>query len=198
MTFVHRFWTGAPRPGHQWTTAVVQWAHPDADVAEWTTETLPPDLLALLDPGDDPRHLSNVARYWLLHEYGGLWLDHDVIPLRDLTGGQQPWTASLRGRREGAAMWFPAPGHLMLAELVAVAALGASPSAPSPIRSGARVLHRVGLRYPEVAYEPRVLPLDALGRHTGIGEVWAVAQWQTSSANLSRAPLAHPGAPLAP
>jgi len=184
MTFVHRFWTGPSLPGQGWATAVVQRAHPDAEVAGWTLETLPADLLSLLDPGDDPRHLSNVVRYWLLHEYGGLWLDHDVIPLRDLTGARQPWTASLRGRREGAVMWFPAPGHQMLAELVAVAALGTSPSAPSPLRSGAAVLHRVGLRYPDVAYEPRVLPIDARGCPTGVAEVWALSRWQTSSASL--------------
>jgi hypothetical protein len=181
---VHRFWVGPARPLHEWITAAVRRAH--SHVVDWSWLSLPPMLADLLDPDDDPRHLSNVARYWLLHEYGGLYLDMDVIPLRDLTVvSPSPWTAALHGRREGCVMWFPQPYHPMLAEAMD-RALAASRSQPSPYRSGSHVLERVGASHPHVALEPRVIPLDALGWRTPASEVWAVKQWETSHRNLTR------------
>lgn len=178
MTIVHRFWVGPPREQHRWITESTRRAYPR--LHDWTLETLPSELTKQLDSADDPRHLSNVVRYWLLYEQGGLYLDFDVIPFRDLTGSKTAWTAALSHHREGCVLWFPSSGHPMLGELLD-ATLHAPAGTPSPLRSGARVLQRVGLKYTDVGYEERVIPIDALGGRTPSGEVWAVKQWQTSS-----------------
>jgi hypothetical protein len=168
---------GKSLPEQVWITSIVQQSQ--VDLIDWTFDTLPQQLSKLLDPNDNPRHISNVSRYWLLYEYGGLWLDHDVIPFRDLTGSSRPWTASLRGHREGCALWFPTPGHPMLADLVAASLTTDFMS--SPYRSGAHLLDRVGRRYSDVTLEQRVLPLDAMGRRTSTEEVWAVHLWNSSA-----------------
>lgn len=186
-TLVHRFWVGPRCADHDWITRTVQQAHPAADVADWTLDALPADLRAQVDADDSPGHLSNVVRYWSLFEYGGLWLDHDVIPLRDLTGAPAPWMASLRGLREGSAMWFPVPGHPMMAEMLAIA-LASTKGLPPPARSGGRFLRLVGTRYPDVGYEERVLPVDAAGRRTVPAEVWAVHLWRETSIRHSATP----------
>jgi Glycosyltransferase sugar-binding region containing DXD motif len=178
---IHRFWSGPLLKDH-WITATVQKAHRKFEIKDWTLDTLPNELRILLNVPDDPRHLSNIIRYWLLHKYGGLWLDHDVIPLRDLTGEVKPWTASLRGHREGSVMWFPKPLHPMMSEMFNSGLK--APVASSPIRSGSILLHRVGLNYPDVGYESRVLPIDALGQQTGETGVWALHLWNTSTRNL--------------
>jgi hypothetical protein len=168
---------GPPNPQHSWITKVVHSLYPE--VLDWTFDTLPPKLVKLLDPNDSPRHISNVVRYWLLHEYGGLWLDYDLIPLKSLTGAPQPWTAALHGRREGCAMWFPSPRHPMMADLIAAALT--STHTYTPHRSGAHLLERVGRRHIDVKLESRVLPIDAKGRRTFKEEVWAVHLWDSSA-----------------
>jgi hypothetical protein len=167
---IHRFWTGPPRAEHHWIDKVVRRAHPHIQVKDWTLDEIP----MLLDPDTNPVHLSNVVRYWALHEHGGLWLDHDIIPLRSLTGAPRAWTAAMGNLREGSVMWFPQPGHPMLAELLEV-------SQSRPALPGAPDLREVGQRYPTVGYEQRVLPLNAIGQRTAITEVWAVHLWSTTS-----------------
>lgn len=177
---MHRFWIGDPRPQHLWITLVVAQSQPD--LIDWTWDSLPKELTSQLDPNDDPRHLSNLVRYWLLYEYGGLYLDSDVIPLRNLTGAPNPWTASLRGRREGSVLWFPNPGHLLLKQMFSYGMTASLVS--SPVRSGAKVLDILGRKHPDVWHEPRVLPIDALGLRVNVKDVWAIGQWQTSSRNI--------------
>lgn len=181
---LHRFWIGPSQPESAWITAVVRRAHPGVKVMDWTWDTLPLTLRNLLDPDDDPVHLSNMVRYWILHGCGGLWLDHDVIPLRDLTGAPSPWTAALGGRREGGVMWFPVPGHPMLADLLGVG-FASLKGLPAPARSGALRLQEVGARYPDVGHERRVLPIDATGERVFVDEVWAIHLWSTRSRVLT-------------
>lgn len=180
MTLIHRFWIGPQHQDYRWITLTVQRAHPDAEVVDWTIETLPSDLLKLIVIGDDPVHISNIVRYWMLYEFGGLWLDHDVVPLRDLTKEQKPWTASLDTQREGSSMWFPKVKHPMMKELISVG-INSPINLRAPIRSGGRFLREIGNKYPDVGYEERVLPLDSIGQRTKKSEIWAVHLWQTTS-----------------
>lgn len=170
---------------------------------DWTLETVMPVLgdelgLAMVAEAD-PRHIANVVRYALLYSYGGLWLDHDVLPLEDLRS-DGPWTAGFRApsyRREGCAMFFPEPGHPMLAELLNAATAEPEleeirtwgdahprvlPRVPqtSLYRSGARVLTEVGRNYPLVRIEDAVLPFDSTGRLVNRRRPKAVHLWEGS------------------
>lgn len=77
-------------------------------------------------------------------------------------------------------MYFPQPGHPMLAELMAAI----TPFEDSPIQaSGTGLLNRIGQTHGDVLIETRVLPFDAGGRWMGV-EPWAVHLWDSSSGNI--------------
>lgn len=168
---IHRFWSGPGHPHAAWTADALAAFHAEATLVEWDVPSAEQQLGLTLDASDDPRHLSNVVRYAALLVHGGLWVDHDVIPLARLDH-PRPYTAAIRWHREGAVMWFPTPGHPMLADLLAVASDPRRRPRPSPRRSGAQVLRQVGRAHPDV--EARDLfTVDASG------------------SPISRAPLVH-------
>lgn len=176
---VHRFWIGPPHPEHIWITNIVQYTHPECDVIEWSLDNLPSSIRSKMDPSDHPGHLSNIVRHWSLYELGGLWLDHDVIPLTDLTLSPNPWTAAIRDLREGSSMWFPTAGHPMMAEMLDIG-LKSSVGLRPPERSGTKWLRRIGVKYPDVGIENRVIPFDSLGRRCGTNELLAIHLWSTT------------------
>lgn len=139
-----------------------------------------PDVADIM--GNDPRHAANVFRYAVLWRHGGLWLDHDVLPLVDLRSDPRAgaWTAGFRAthQREGCALWFPEPEHPMLATLLE-RATAPSPPKPAPMRSGAHLLTEVG-RGSGVGVNHRVLPYDSTGRLTFRGRPDAVHLWEGS------------------
>jgi hypothetical protein len=181
VIYVHRYWDGRPEPVHAWTAQVIRSLHAGTKFVEWTPETLPVPGQDLIGSGD-VRHDSNLVRYFLLERYGGLWLDHDVIPLRTLVGAEYAWTAGVGRRYEGSTMWFPRPGHPVLRQLLTA---GQTRTGPSPRRSGARLLGEV-LRSTDVRCESRVLPFDAAGRPTqGLREPWAVHLWMSTSSSTA-------------
>jgi hypothetical protein len=180
---IHRYWEGEPSSVAELIGMAVRNMHPESIVKEWTVDEvadIPVDV-SQVRPVDEVRHRSNIIRYWLLHEYGGLWLDSDVVPLDNLFGSvpHEIWTAELRGRREGCALAFPA-GHPFLAEaLASIAAAGPSDLVSADV-SGARLLDRCN--GDGVGREPRVIPVDALGRHVPSGApAIAVHLWQTAA-----------------
>src|SRR4051794_38868686 len=117
MLQIHRYWDGPPQAEHQWTARVVTSLHPGAALTDWTPEGLPPDVRVLTGSGD-VRHDANMVRYALLSQFGGLWLDHDVIPLRSLLGSARCWTAGVGQCHEGSVMWFPKAHHPLLSRLL--------------------------------------------------------------------------------
>lgn len=153
MHVIHRFWDGPALPEHAFTARAIESTQGQRP-HDWTPDELPHVPLA------DPRHASNLARYELLYEHGGLWLDHDVLPLRCLAR-PYPYTAGVGSQRVGCAMWFPKPGHPLLAELLEAGSLAGPGSAPE--RSGGRLLNRVAPRYPDVRIERGLLGFDATG-----------------------------------
>lgn len=132
----------------------------------------------MLTGSDDDRHASNLVRYWLLWRYGGLWLDHDVIPLTDLCRGG-PFVATIGEVRCGAVMWFPQPKHPMCIELLNAAR--EAPQGPAPRRSGDHLLSRVAANHPDVLADRSVLGFDRHGNALGC-PVRAVHLWTTSAA----------------
>lgn len=195
---IHRYWEGPPDELEHWTRRTVAAMHPAARLRMWTPHHLPADVKRRLDdlapagPEGAPdvpgrRHRSNIARYLLLQQSGGLWLDADVIPLADLTASDKPWTAALGSRRENSVLWFPRPEHPLLAAMLTAIA-DADPALPVPERSGSRLLNVIGMNFPTVLHEPRVLPFDAAGDRTTVNDraPLAVHLWSTTSKAIAR------------
>lgn len=181
---VHRYWRGPVPADAAWTSAAIASTCRGRPVNDWNDGIL--HLAGVIDSTSpfhleaDHRHVSNVVRYELLHRFGGLWLDHDVIPLVDLTRRSTlPWVAALDDQAEGFAMWFPQPGHPMLADLLADAR-SSDPDAPSVVRSGARLLRRHVGRH-QVALDPSCAPYDANGERAYRGAPSAVHLWRSSA-----------------
>jgi hypothetical protein len=188
---VHRYWHGpAEPPMEPWLGQVVRKLHPGADVRDWDDQTLPLAALAWADRHQAlcarhaANHRGNLVQIRVLHDHGGLWLDHDVIPLRDLRPlcGPQPWVAGLAHLPELSSAWFPAPGHPVLAGMIAAveatARRGTRPGASPSGVSGTGLMRSV--LTPDVRLERRMLPFDRAGRPIG-AEPWAVHTWSTSS-----------------
>ena len=180
-TRIHRFWRGPAHPMTAFTRAAIESSCPGAVLTDWDDESLAAEDLLLAEnlADDDPRHVANVARYALLHRYGGLWLDHDVVVLADLTTARSPWTAGWGRAREGCAMWFPNSGHPLALQLFGAAV--SAPAGPSVARSGADVLTKYGARHPDVHVNESVVPLDATGARRGSRTPTAVHLWATST-----------------
>lgn len=157
-----------------WLTAVVQSLHPGDDLHDL-------QLSRKLDPLQ-ARQASNVARVQQLLDYGGLWLDNDLIPLRRLTDAPAAWVASCRGHLEGCAMFFPAPGHRFLQVLLTLLER-------TPDQLLQRHLQRAE-RIQPIGRVPQVCPFDAWGKPTGV-EPWAVHTWATSSARARKVAWTH-------
>jgi hypothetical protein len=187
---VHLFWHNeamapllAPR--------VARWAALGHDAHLWLTAELPPELVrdalrsrAGVAHRDHPRHLANVARWHLLHTFGGVWADTDVWPLHalppDLAEADHPWCASL-GPLPTPFMCGGPPGARLWAR-----ALEQSLSAPmgtSPEASGGRMLGRIA-QPGEIDLEPagRFAEHDAAGRPLSYdGQRLSVHRWATSA-----------------
>lgn len=116
---VHRFWhSDAPLPYPVVDNYVARSYH----TIDWTFDNLPFDIqdLAVRSAefvgADILRHYSNVARLYVLLEHGGIYLDHDIIPLTNLEYLPRPFVGSYGGIH--APIWpgvmgFP-PEHPML------------------------------------------------------------------------------------
>lgn len=145
---------------------------------EWGMHNLPSDIKVLVDPTDDPRHISNVVRYALLSRYGGLWLDHDVIPLERFPRPSDPYTAGMGKRHVTCVMWFPEPRHPLLAELIMEATRRRV--GPAPTRSGGRLFNTLVQRYEGFGLDPSFIPHDRDGTATGVTNPKAVHLWEGS------------------
>lgn len=172
---IHRFWIGDhPHPHSEWTAKALTVFHPEASIMEWDVSSAQDQLDLTLDAFDDPRHLSNIVRYTALWMFGGLWVDHDVIPLARLDH-PSPYSAAVHGQREGAVLWFPSPAHPMLSELIQSVSKWQYRSAPSHIRSGATMLSNIGSWYPEVALRD-IFAVDSDGepasKHPLVYHLW--------------------------
>lgn len=97
---VHRYWKGPLPESEPWRGNVVRGLH--EDVTDWDDDKLPgvcldwvDSRMDLVNETDQLRHRGNCVRWWLLREFGGVWLDHDVTPLVDLTLLPQPFIGGL-------------------------------------------------------------------------------------------------------
>jgi len=171
----------------EWTLAVLRDLHPHWEFMEHDHSPIIDE--SQVKPEDLVRHTSNMIRYQVLGEIGGIWVDHDVIPLRSFEPLAQAgaFTASIEGHREGSVLGFP-PGHPMLAHLLHEIGANSIRDLKSCSLSGAETLDRIGRSYSDVRLEPAVLPFDAMGHSTGVRDPYCVHLWSTSSARWASTP----------
>lgn len=181
---IHRYWTGPAPATEPWVGWVVRGLH--ADVRDWSDATLPAELHRFLDQmggrvraQDTLRHRANIVRLWLLREFGGVWLDHDVVPLRRLDDDERPFAAAHGGTLCNCAMGFDQGDPLLTDALDLIGAAPRSRDALSPVVSGELLLGDLWSR----RVEWRQLPFDALGRATRGAEPWALHLFASASKN---------------
>lgn len=137
--------------------------HPSWEVRVWTPETTPAlrhqelyDHPADYSPKSNPwQWRSDLARYQILHDIGGVYVDCDLEPLRpidDLVQGCEAVIAREDARHVNNAFMGAAPGARFLADILRGlrASVLAQPRARVNRQIGAHYLTRVVRRHPEV------------------------------------------------
>lgn len=168
---VHRYWSGPALTTEPWMGAVVRTLHPSARVTDWTDELLPRECvqwvdahMELVNEANRLRHRGNLVRWWLLDRFGGVWLDHDVIPLVDMTLLPQPFIGGFEAYGESfvctCVVGLP-KGHRLAASMK-LAIESATPSERRSVEVSGDIV-AAALRG-SVRIEP--MPFDSLG------EVW--------------------------
>lgn len=177
---VHRYWTGLRR-----VPSVSPYARRVAlglglDVQDWDDATLPRAVREQVDALSGcvpdrwaPRHRANVARLALLHEHGGIWLDHDAMLLR-VPDWQPGWVAWANGRYCTALMGFEA-GDPRLA--LALAGVHEAPTTPEA--SGERMLAGA---WADQGVHRVPLPFGWYGEPETGADLWAVHCWASGPA----------------
>lgn len=175
---IHRYWSGDDEP--EWTGRALRSINRGVPVVDWDDSTLPQGCREWvrehepLLPGNI-RHRSNLIRLWLLNEYGGWWVDHDVTLLRPLAELPFPMTAA-HETVCSCVMGFPS-GHPMIQRAMANVGRFPTPNQSSVSISGERLLQRY--KTPDVTLME--LPYDAAGNWQPNSEPWAVHIFSTSS-----------------
>lgn len=173
---IHRYWSGPPSDLNEWTAATVRSLHPDAEFHMWGPGDWPVDSTQVREE-DRVRHESNVVRYKALYELGGLWLDHDVIPLCNLfLATENNWTAGDGRIREGCGLRFQ-PKHEYLAALLKQIEMAPPSNVTSVVASGAILMNRIKS---DVAIERRIMPIDPCGQWVAVVPPIAIHLWETS------------------
>lgn len=171
---IHRYWQGPP-PAADYGPALHELT--GLDVHDWTDEQLPAWLDGLATAtapfvtGDrQVQHRANVVRAGLLWDHGGMWADHDLEPLADLTRLPDRATAA-HADRSRCSCWLAYPaGHPDVGLVLdAIAAIG------PPVR---RAVEQSGEQLWGRLLDPSV---PAVQLHAG----WAVHHAWTSARGLA-------------
>lgn len=205
---IHQFWVGGPVPDHlaafmeTWRAHHPDWEHRlwgDDDFRGWLRNQDLFDRADEIAPGSGNQMRSDIARYEVLHRFGGVYVDADFECLRpvDPLCGVEFWTAwEMDGRWANMAIAGSVPEHPLLEELIA--RLPANVEAHKGRRpnwlTGPRFLTPILRRHPEVAVHPASMfypyqwhELDRQGEH--FPDAWAVHHWNNARTNPVMAPL---------
>lgn len=184
---IHRYWTGTAEPPlGPWVADAIANLHPGTQLHDWTDGSIPPELSQWLDAGQHKvltderlRHRANMARWWLIYQHGGIWLDHDVIPLRNLSG-LGPAVAAVGSDRSSAIIVAPRGHELARWMLTAIDKYQGAPRTSYRV-SGDAVL--AGAPFPRLGLIR--FPLDAAGQSLHVDDPAAVHLYNTSSTKLN-------------
>lgn len=124
---VHQFWTGGPIPDrladYMATWRIPGWEYRlwgDLDL-DWLANQAFYDDAAIHAPGSEGQFRSDIARYEILHRFGGVYVDADFERLGTIDDlcDVDFWTAWEADRRwANMAIAGSIPGHPLLAELI--------------------------------------------------------------------------------
>ena len=166
---IHRIWVGGAMPA-EFAEFGETWArnHPDWEMRLWTEENLP--LLRNQRLFDDapnvvasrlvPRMRANLARYELLHRYGGLYVDTDFVsvqPIDSLIDGLDCFAAEEKPGLIANGLMGSTPGHPLLEALIVGAerSVKDQPGLPSWRTTGPAYLTQVAQRVGGMSLLPR-------------------------------------------
>lgn len=185
---IHRWWTGERPPFEaEHTAAIRHWCpgwdlvdhDDDADLNEWAGWFAP-----LVLERDQARHRSNVIRYRVLFEHGGIWLDHDVKVLQSLDRLRASPRLAAVGRQPEGSMMAMTPAHPFLWALLLRIGGDVARQLPAdiaPQRSGGRVLREVWPAHAgTVVLDRSTIPHDASGARNYVGVPLAEHRWHTT------------------
>lgn len=180
---IHRYWEGPPHPLETIVRTVVADVYAGFDLIDHGPDEF--DFTGIdgqVIDADRVRHHSNIARYAVLYEHGGIWLDHDVIPIRPLPTDRSG-TAVLHDQREGCVLAFTRR-HPALAALIAAVNVSKTLGGRSADVSGARLLDVMCDPWEDIDRYP--LPHDARNEPTGVMDPYFVHLWDTSTARYQK------------
>ena len=194
---LHAWWGGPPMPDHL-AAHLDRWRelHPDWEVRVWTPETTP--RLRNQDLYDHPeKHSpksnpwqwrSDLARYEILYDQGGVYVDCDLKPLRPidpLVEGAESVIAREDKRYINNAFMGSSPGSRFLADVLRGLrrSVLAQPRARVNRQIGAHYLTRIARRHPElrVLGSELIYPYHWSELHRGdeeFPEAYTVHRWQ--------------------
>lgn len=182
MTIIHRYWHDLNNlPAYNgWNEQMIEKFMPGAELRDWDTDSVPVNvyegLTEKVNEDDLPRHMANLVKWWALAKYGGIWLDHDVIPLGDLRTST-PFMAALPGQWVACVVNLPQPHHPLAVARLEDMQTYTHPSGRTPYVSGDKAL----ARKPVHGVKERMLPFDAVGNRIPNAVMWCLHLWETSS-----------------
>lgn len=166
---IHRFWTSDSPPPYPILDKYVSLSY---DARDWTFDNLPLDIRDIInmstkyltDSQDAVRHCSNVARLYILFNHGGIYIDHDILPLVNLEQITQPFVGSSGATHPTAwscLLGFQ-PEHPVLDEALSHVAniKGSESQLPLSLLSGSQLINT--LLTPDITLVP--LACDSIGR----------------------------------
>jgi hypothetical protein len=169
---IHRFWDGPGEPPYKNFTGLLT----RREVTDWTMDTLPvaiktqvEELDHLAPEGRLERHRSNIARVLLLIEFGGVWIDYDVLLLKPLPDQPVAFTAGVGGEVCSCVMSFPKGDRRLRQVMEGLKARTETLTTLDSVLAPA-VNSSVWVRD---------LPFDSNGNRAGL-DMWAVHLWGTS------------------
>ncbi len=152
---LHAVWGGPPLPSHlmdnlrEWERLHPDWVHhlwADEDL-DWLEHRDLYDAAPELVPADAVwQFRSDIARYEILHKFGGLYVDCDMLPLRpfdDVLAGHDAWAGMEDRNWVGNAILYAERGHPVLVDLLA----GLRENIAVESRKGSRPNRLTGPRY---------------------------------------------------
>lgn len=176
---IHRYWTG-PKNLPVVSNAAYVMASQFGIVTDWTDNMLPDYTRSIIDKYETyvpenvrTKQRANIARLGLLYEFGGLWIDHDVL-LMDVPDAGPLWAAH-DGRGLCSCVIYAEPESDRIWEAIN----SIRHSGTARYSSGEEMLADIWTDVPTVS-----LPYAMDGSTIEGAEPWAIHLWATGMTRI--------------